>query len=223
MIYIYYSLFLFRCFPSNKCWSINVCSTNRREKQMNDNVFFFCCLVQKRCGKKYNTVYFCLSPPPPPQAKRCNAGPEEETLQQQELQRSDAGTNGEKMQNWRCWKLPCWAAAGTRSSPSPSLCRCWKRAWKTAATGFTSKWPTGTSWMECWWKSSPPRITLQQSSRTKCSRSYRSDSASESVIITMAVNLIRYVRLCVCCVAGLGRRLPKQPRSDRCGPHLRGT
>lgn len=173
-----------------------ITQTEERNRWM---TMFFFCLVQKRCGKKSNTVeLFIFVFFSPHQAKRCNAGPEEETLRQQELQRGDAGVNGEKMWSWRCWKLTCWAATRTRSSPSPSLYRFWKRAWKTVATGFMSTWLIGTSWMECWSKSSPPRITLQQSSRTKCSRSYRSDSKLKSAMITTVVNFIRYVVRLLC-------------------------
>lgn len=59
--------------------------------------FFFLSGAEEVQIKYSNTVERCLSVSPPPQAKGCNAGPEEETLQQQELQRSDAGTHGEKM------------------------------------------------------------------------------------------------------------------------------
>lgn len=54
-----------------------------------------------------------------------------------------------------------------------SLWRYWKHVWKTVVTGFMSKWPTETSSMVCWSKSSPPKATLQPSSKTKCCHSYR--------------------------------------------------
>lgn len=203
MTYIYYSLF--RCFPSNKCSSINVYNTNRREKQMNDNFFFFFFgLVQKRCGKKNLTQLSCLflsSLPPtrPKDAMRalkkrlCGNKNYREVMLALTVRRCEAGDAGSLHA-----ELP---HAWTPSSPSPpplSLCRFWKRAWKTAATGFTSTWPTGTSWMECWSRSSPPRTTLQQSSRTKCSRSYRSDSKYKSVMVTTVIYLIRYVVRLLC-------------------------
>lgn len=84
----------------------SMCNTNRREKQMKDNIF---CLVQKKYFSYSYPIIYQLSgvflSSLSPQAKRCNAGPEEETLQQQELQRSDAGTNGEKMWDWSSPKM----------------------------------------------------------------------------------------------------------------------
>lgn len=65
---------------------------------MNDNVFFFLVWCRRGVEKKCNTVGLFISVfSSPHQAKRCHAGPEEETLRQQELQRGDAGVNGEKM------------------------------------------------------------------------------------------------------------------------------
>lgn len=37
------------------------------------------------------------------------------------------------------------------------------------------------------------------------------------------ITIVKYIHVNVCFAAGLGRRLPKQPRSDRRGSHLRGA
>lgn len=130
------------------------------------------------------------------------------------------------------WEHPNWATTWTPSSFLPPLCRFWKPAWKTVATGFMSRWPTGTSWTACWSKSSPLKITLLQSCKTRCCRSYRYQSSAPFVCPgcgsaggdSHAGSLHLYVRvLCVYHWTGVGRRVQKQPRSYRCGPHLRGT
>lgn len=41
-----------------------------------------------------------------------------------------------------------------------------------------SRWPTGTSWTACWSKSSPLKITLLRSCKTRCCRSYRYQSSA---------------------------------------------
>lgn len=78
---------------------------------------------------------------------------------------------------------------------SLSLCRYWKRVWRTVATDFMSKWPTEISSMAFWSKSSLPKPTLQLLYRTKCCRSYRFVAAFSVVFLFCLLCLVFSERL----------------------------